>query len=99
MTRPPLDVTAKARTLLRGHRLAAQNGVDGAPQVHARYRDVVALPAAIHLAAVHQAAALVEQEEIWRACGPIRLGDLLRFVEAEGEAESQFLRHLLQALW
>ncbi len=73
------------------HRAARQHRVNGRAQVRAGDGQRVFGAGAIELAAVDQAQAVVEEEEIRRAGGPVSLGHLLRFVVAIREFEAAFL--------
>src|SRR5437764_786139 len=67
VARPPLDVATDARHLFGGGRSADQNGVEGGSQIGPVVELAVARTAGGHLAAVHEATILIDNEEIRRA--------------------------------
>ena len=76
--RPPLDIAAEARFLVRRNGLARQHRVERRAEVLAGDGQPVAGPAVVELAAIDEPAVLVEEEEIRRAGGMIRLGPGVR---------------------
>ena len=74
--------------LICGNRLASQHSIHGCAQILPRHWNARAGTASIELSAIDQTHFGIEEEEIGRACGLIRLGHILCFVVkiVEGKA-------------
>src|SRR4051812_4731222 len=92
IARLPLDVAADARLLQLAHRFASQCGIDGGTEIGpvqdtgSGTRRAAVRTGVVELTTVDQTAVGVEKEEVRRAGGGVRLGDLLRFVIEDGES-------------
>src|SRR5512143_333750 len=92
VSRLPLDVAAEARPLDRRRRPPRERRVERPAQVLSGHRYAVSGPGAVHLATVDEPTLAVEDEEVRRAGGAVRLGDLLRLVEEVREGVARLLR-------
>jgi hypothetical protein len=63
--------------------------VDGGTKVPAGYRDIVAWPAGIELAAIDKLSLAIEQEKIWRTGCTVSARNILGLVVAVREVESK----------
>lgn len=97
----PLDVAAEAGRLCGGDRLSVHECVERGAKVFAGDWNSVARSAGVQLAAIRETMIAVEEKEIRRAGGAIRLGHRLGFIVEIGEVISgiaRFVFHLRRAV-
>ncbi len=94
----PLDVATVARLLIGGRRDARDHRVERRPEVRAVRRVARARARLVETSAVGEDAVAVEEEEVGRARGVEREGDLLRIVDEEREVPALVLGQFLHVL-
>src|SRR5215468_7100285 len=76
----PFDAATDTRQLLTWHLRAAQQRLARRAQVCTVHRQLVAGPAGIELSTVREPSLAIEQKELRRTDGLVRLSDVLRLI-------------------